>query len=154
MFIGTTADRSAGRREFIMKEIITKSSEETQKFAEDFAQKLKPGTVLLLIGELGAGKTTFVQGLAKGLGITERPNSPTFVVINEYQGNQRLVHIDLYRLENPDEISDLGLEEYFASDAIVVIEWGERLGELTPSGCVKIKIEAIGDAERKLEINN
>ncbi|MFH0887502.1 MAG: tRNA (adenosine(37)-N6)-threonylcarbamoyltransferase complex ATPase subunit type 1 TsaE [bacterium] len=135
-----------------MHEIITNNYEETQKFAEKFAKGLDSGTVILLTGELGAGKTTFVQGLAKGLGVEGIPNSPSFIVVNEHRGNKKLVHVDLYRLENVDEIADLGLDEYFKSDAITVVEWGERLGELMPNEYIMINIETIGENDRKLVI--
>lgn len=123
--------------------IISKSLKETQKIGADFAKKLmllrgrlRPALpvegatrvpMIGLIGDLGAGKTTFVQGMAKGLGINPEyyVNSPTFTMVNEY--GDRLVHVDLYRIDKPIEITSLGLEDYFAPGRIVVIEWAERM---------------------------
>lgn len=99
---------------------ITNSKDETQELASKLARNLKQGDVFLLIGNLGSGKTTFVQGLAKGLGIKEKVNSPTFVIMKQYEGRIPLVHIDAYRLEGVNQ--DLGFDDYY-SDSATVIEW-------------------------------
>ena len=104
-----------------MKKYITHSKEETQALAFKLGQSLQSGLTLLLVGDLGAGKTTFVQGLAKGLDIKDRVNSPTFVIMKEYQGRLPLVHIDAYRLEGIHQ--DLGFDDDFSDDSIIVIEW-------------------------------
>lgn len=104
-----------------MKKYITHSKEETQALALKLGQSLQSGLTLLLVGDLGAGKTTFVQGLAKGLDIKDRVNSPTFVIMKEYQGRLPLVHIDAYRLEGIQQ--DLGFDDDFSNDSIIVIEW-------------------------------
>ncbi|NPA49342.1 MAG: tRNA (adenosine(37)-N6)-threonylcarbamoyltransferase complex ATPase subunit type 1 TsaE [Thermodesulfobacteria bacterium] len=108
-------------------EVETRSPEETREFAAQLARKLQVGDVVLLFGDLGAGKTTFVQGLARGLGVPEEcyVQSPTFALINEYPGSVPLFHVDLYRLE-PEDVYDLGLEELLER-GILVIEWSERL---------------------------
>ncbi len=121
------------------KAIITKSSEETQNFAAEFAKTIKPGEIICLYGDLGAGKTTFVQGLAKGLGIKQRIISPTFTIIREY-GN--FYHIDLYRVENITDIKNLGIEELFNNpENIIVIEWAERMKDLLPKKRIEIEFK-------------
>ncbi len=134
-----------------MKTYITNSAKETRDLAQELAKKLA-AKVFLLNGELGVGKTTFVQGFAKGLGIKDKILSPTYVLIREYQipkTLKKLFHIDLYRIE---KTGDLGLEEILNSkNNIVLIEWAEKLEEL-PKGFVKIIIDKIGDDKRKFTI--
>lgn len=134
-----------------MEEIfLSTSADKTQKFAEDFAKKLVGGDVVLLYGNLGAGKTTFVQGLARGLGVESRIISPTFIILRRY-GN--LHHIDLYRLETEADIAGLGVVELMQDkDNIVVIEWPERLGSAKPEKRWEVHFEATGDEERKIAI--
>lgn len=145
-----------------MEEVFsTKSIEETQKLAQDFAKKIASGGVVLLYGNLGAGKTTFVQGLAKGLGITHRIISPTFIILRTYEipslssraKSRDLYHVDLYRLESEKEIEGLGLVDLLKnSDNIIVIEWPERMGTLLPKNAWKISIETTGENEREITI--
>lgn len=139
----------------------TKNVEETQQLAEKFAQKIASGGVVLLYGNLGAGKTTFVQGLAKGLGIKHRIISPTFIILRTYEipplssraKSRDLYHIDLYRLESEKEIEGLGLVDLLKNpDNIIVIEWPERMGELLPKNTWQISIETIGENEREIKI--
>jgi tRNA threonylcarbamoyladenosine biosynthesis protein TsaE len=111
-------------------EFISKSAEETQAFSKRLADLLKPGDVIALEGDLGAGKTTFTKGLAEGLGITRTVNSPTFTIIKEYQGRMPLYHMDVYRVE--DSFEDLGFEEYFAGDGVTVVEWAHLIGAQLP----------------------
>ncbi len=113
--------------------IATHSADETRAWAARLARHLVAGDLLWLSGDLGAGKTTFTQGLGKGLGVTAPIISPTFVLIREYAGRLPLYHIDLYRLDDPRAIDNLGLRDYFAGDGVCVVEWAERLdarGEL------------------------
>jgi tRNA threonylcarbamoyladenosine biosynthesis protein TsaE len=114
--------------------VETNSPEETRAVAKELAEELKIGDVVLLEGDLGAGKTTFIQGLAEGLGVPEDyyVSSPTFALINEYPGRLTLYHIDLYRLE-PEEVEDLGLEDLLAQ-GVLAIEWAERLPFSFPQG--------------------
>ena len=133
-----------------MRKIITKSAEETIALGKKIGQRLKPDDVVALIGPLGAGKTTLVQGIAQGLGIKDYITSPTFIIINEHQGKIPLYHIDLYRLEDQASIEDLGIEEYFTKGGVCVIEWAERLGELMPDDAKTIKIEVRSESERKI----
>src|SRR5688500_8014715 len=113
---------------------ISKSPEETFRLASEFALQAQPGLVLGLIGDLGAGKTQFVNGFAAGLGITERVHSPTFTLVNEYRsGRLPCYHLDLYRLDTPDQIHSAGLEQYFQPDGgVTLIEWFDRARGLVP----------------------
>lgn len=131
-------------------EIITNSPGQTTELARLAGKLAKPGTVLVLAGPLGAGKTSFVQGLAKGLGIPDVVNSPTYTIVKEYRGRLPLYHFDLYRLEDPDELWDLGLEEYFASGGVCALEWGERAAEMLPREHLHIRLELMGEFQRAL----
>ncbi len=117
-----------------MSKIITKSGEETKKWAKEYAQSLKGGEIIGLIGDLGAGKTTFSQGLAVGLGIKQNVNSPTYVIMKIYPINspkskiKNLIHIDAYRLESEKDLETIGAMEYFGrEDSIIVIEWADKI---------------------------
>ncbi len=126
--------------------MITKSALETQKYGEKLASKLKSGGVLCLYGDLGAGKTTLVQGLAKGLGIKRRITSPTFIIMRKYEN---FWHIDLYRLENADS---LGLLEIFADPKnIVIIEWPEIIKKVLPEHYIKIRIKDLNNDRRQID---
>lgn len=134
-----------------MIKIETKSSEETQQLAGKIAKKLFAGATILLSGDLGAGKTCFTQGLAKGLGIKRVVNSPTFTILKIYkQGVLPLYHIDAYRLS--DGFQDVGFSEVIEDDGVVVIEWAEYLKELLPKNYLKITIKWIDENTRILEI--
>lgn len=124
-----------------MQIVRTNSPEETWNFAAVFAETLQAGTVLAMHGDLGAGKTCFIQGLAVALGIDEPITSPTYTLICEYNGRLPLYHIDLYRLSGPEEVLGLGLEDYFYSDGITAIEWAERADDLLPPDLWHIQIE-------------
>lgn len=131
-------------------ELVTNSPDETLNFSLRLAEKLQPGDVITLEGDLGAGKTTFTKGLAKGLGITRTVNSPTFTIIKEYQGRLPLYHMDVYRLENSDE--DLGFDEYFEGDGVTVVEWAHLIEEQLPKDRLIISIEHLGDTSRKISV--
>ena len=124
-----------------MRTVESRSPEETWQLAAALADELPPGTVLALHGELGAGKTCFIQGMAAALGVTEPVTSPTYTLIGEYEGRLPLHHIDLYRLSGGDG-GDIGLEEYFDASGITAIEWAERAEGLLPPGLLHIRIEA------------
>ena len=109
-----------------LPERVTHSAEETEAVGEELAPLLAPGDLLLLAGELGAGKTTFVRGLARGLGVTAPVQSPTFQLVRVYPGRVQLAHVDLYRLESGTELADLGLDELL-DEGVVAVEWGDRL---------------------------
>ncbi|MDE0466885.1 MAG: tRNA (adenosine(37)-N6)-threonylcarbamoyltransferase complex ATPase subunit type 1 TsaE [Candidatus Poribacteria bacterium] len=120
----------------------TENPKETQALGEKLGKTLKQGDVIALIGDLGTGKTCLTQGIARGIGIApdEVVSSPSYILINEYNGKVPIYHIDLYRLENSEEIAELGLSEYVAGDGICIIEWAERMIEALPDTCIKIHI--------------
>jgi tRNA threonylcarbamoyladenosine biosynthesis protein TsaE len=133
------------------KVISTASEEETAAAGEQLASRLSAGDVILLYGELGAGKTAFVRGLARGLGASETEvSSPTFTLIQEYAGRLPLYHVDLYRLE-PKEVDDLGLEELVSGDGVVAIEWAERW-DGRPDDAIEVRLADAGDERRTIAI--
>ena len=123
-----------------MREVVTHSPEETWALAGELAAEVEPGTVIALHGDLGAGKTCFIQGFAVALGIDEPITSPTYTLIGEYEGRLPLHHIDLYRLSGPDEALGLGLEEYFEAGGITAIEWAERAEGVLPENLLHVRI--------------
>ena len=133
--------------------IITKKPIETIELGEKIGKIVPGGKVIALFGDLGAGKTTFVQGIAKGMGIIDYITSPTFTIISEFEANKKLCHIDLYRLDDEAQIEELGIEDYFCDkDRICVVEWAEKLGSLLPEHSIKIKIDTLSESERKFTI--
>lgn len=129
-------------------EIITHSKEETVKFAEEYGKTLKKGDVVLLKGEMGAGKTVFTKGVALSLGIKAEVTSPTYAYLNDYDG--KLFHYDCYRLSSGEDAEALGLTEYFYSDGICVIEWSENIIDVLPENAKVVKIEKIDENTRKI----
>lgn len=119
----------------------SKSPEETKALAQKFSKELEKGDVITLNGDLGAGKTAFTQGLAEGLGIKEYLNSPTFTIVNCYEGDLPLYHFDVYRIEDEDEMYEIGYEEYIFGDGISIIEWAEKIKEILPEKRYDITIE-------------
>ena len=130
----------------------TRSHAETQRLGERLGRALVPGDVVALVGELGAGKTAFVQGVARGLGITERVASPSFTIVNEHEGRVPLFHVDLYRLEHEGELLHVGFDDYFARGGVVVVEWAERFPEALPAERLDIRIEIAGADVRRLHV--
>lgn len=125
-----------------MQAFESSSPDETYGFASGLAEKIEPGTVITLDGDLGAGKTVFTKGFAYGLGISELVTSPTFTILQEYNdGRIPLYHFDTYRIEDPDEMYEIGFNEYLDSGGICVIEWAELIKEILPEDAVKITIE-------------
>ena len=124
-----------------MEKIILKGLEETEKFGEKLGSQLKPGDIICLMGDLGAGKTTLTKSIGKGLGVGDYITSPTFTLINEYKGRLNLYHFDVYRLEGISDLDDLGFEEYFYSDGVTVVEWGDKIESILPKSRINIKIE-------------
>ncbi len=117
------------------------SPEDTEKIAYTLSSKLSGGEIITLDGDLGAGKTAFVRGLARGLGITDIVASPTFTIVNEYRkGNIPLFHFDVYRISSSDEMYDIGWEEYISQGAVVVVEWSVNVDELFDDSCIRINI--------------
>ena len=133
----------------------TYSPDETFELAAGFADKLGKGSVLALVGELGAGKTRFVQGLASGLGVPDEVfvRSPSFALINEYRGGRMpLYHFDFYRLERADELGDLGIEEYLDGDGACVIEWADRFPGALPERAQLIEFRIVDEGTRDIKI--
>jgi tRNA threonylcarbamoyladenosine biosynthesis protein TsaE len=131
----------------------TASEEETIALGERLAHSLPRGATVLLIGNLGAGKTTLAKGIVKGLGAAapDEVSSPTFTLIHEYGAPPAVYHVDLYRIENARDAATLGLDDLYDSGAIVLVEWGERFPELMPPGSVEIRLRALGGDEREIE---
>lgn len=138
------------------KTFKTESPEETQALGEELGKTLKPGDVIALIGDLGTGKTCLTQGIARGVGIApdEVVSSPSYILINEYNGTIPIYHIDLYRLENAEEIAELGLGEYIEGDGICIIEWAERIADGLPHTCTKIHITWEDENTRSINIQH
>ncbi|KPJ64598.1 hypothetical protein AMJ44_12530 [candidate division WOR-1 bacterium DG_54_3] len=136
-----------------MVEIITRSAEETIELGKRIGAFLVANDILALIGPLGAGKTTLIQGIAQGLEVKDYVTSPTFIIINEYQGRFPFYHIDLYRLEEVKDIEELGIEEYFTREGVCVIEWAEKLKELKPKNVKTIEMEIVSESERKINLS-
>lgn len=132
-----------------MKKFVSESADQTRDFAKTYAATLRGGDVLLLDGEMGAGKTVFVQGLAAGLGISETPTSPTYAYMNDYDG--RLFHYDCYRIETPEQAERLGLADYFDMGGVCVIEWWQNIAPLLPENCKRVRIKKIGENAREIE---
>jgi tRNA threonylcarbamoyladenosine biosynthesis protein TsaE len=132
----------------------TWSEEETIALGERLARELPPQQVVLLIGQLGAGKTTLAKGIVKGLGAAppDEVSSPTFTLIHEYGKEGRVYHIDLYRLDELREVEGLGLEDLFEREAIALIEWGERFPQVLPAERTEIHIRVTGGEEREVEV--
>ena len=137
----------------MISQIKSEGPEQTWAAAAALMESLKPGTVIALHGDLGAGKTCFIQGLAVAMGITDPITSPTYTFIGEYEGRMKLNHIDLYRLANSVEALGIGLEEYLDSDGITAIEWAERAEEILPESMLHVSIEKGRDEMyRQIEI--
>jgi tRNA threonylcarbamoyladenosine biosynthesis protein TsaE len=132
---------------------LTRSEEETVELGRRIAATLPKKACILLIGNLGAGKTTLAKGIISGLGfaVKEEVVSPTYTLIHEY-GEGRAYHIDLYRLDKPEQIATLGLDDIFDREAVVLIEWGERFPELMPTPRTEIRLSAVGEGDRQVEI--
>ncbi len=132
----------------------SQSAEETEQIGADLAARLKPGAVLAFTGDLGAGKTAFVRGLARGLGITERVTSPTFTIVNEYEGGRlTLFHFDMYRLGSSEELFDIGWEDYLARGGVCAVEWSEIVADALEEDCIRVDIRrGAGENQRVITI--
>ncbi len=133
-------------------EYITNSPEETEQIGERLAKKLAPGTVLAYRGDLGAGKTAFTRGLARGLGYRDPVTSPTYTIVNEYLGGRLpLFHFDMYRLQSDDDLWDIGWEDYLDRGGVCAVEWSENVPEAM-AGALTVNIEKLGDSTRRITI--
>lgn len=131
--------------------IVTNSASETRALGERLAKSLKAGDVILLDGELGAGKSELARGVAKGLEVQETVTSPSFTILNVYEsGRVPLYHFDWYRLESAEELYELGMEEYLGGDGIALVEWPDRCPDAIPEDCLRIRIEAAGENSRRI----
>ena len=136
----------------VTTELRTTSAAETEAAGERLAAALGPGDVVALVGELGAGKTCFIQGLVRGLGAMTRATSPTFVLINHYRGRVPIYHVDAYRTESLAELLEIGVAELLSGDGVTVVEWAEKLLPLLPPGTIEVKIDGVGDEPRRITI--
>jgi tRNA threonylcarbamoyladenosine biosynthesis protein TsaE len=137
------------------KSYVTHNEEETIELGQQFSARLQKGDVVALYGELGSGKTRFVQGVCKGLYVRDYVTSPTFTIINEYAGRMRVYHIDFYRIKSLEEIYDLGFEEYCDADGVCLIEWAEAAQELLPKNRYDVRLRrSISETEREIEIQH
>jgi len=132
--------------------LVSNSEEETKGIGQRLGQRLRPGDVVCLYGELGSGKTTLIKGIAIALGIDEREvSSASFVIIAEHSGRVPLYHVDLYRV-SPPEVHDLGLYDYFGGDGVIVIEWADKAGPLSLCDRIRVRIYHRGEHSREIEI--
>ncbi len=135
-------------------QIVTHSPEETMALGRELAAGLRSPCLVLLKGELGSGKTTLAKGIVAGLGAAreEEVTSPTFTLVHEYGGERKVFHVDLYRIEDSRELATLGLEELWSEDAIVIVEWGEKLWDNAPAPRVTIQLEYTSSEERRITV--
>ena len=137
----------------MVTEFVSKSFEDTVKFAKEFAVSLKPGDIVLLDGDLGAGKTVFSKGVVSALSNNSIVAvSPTFVLVNVYDTNPKVYHFDLYRIEDQSELDAIGAEEYFFGDGISLVEWPSRVEGFFPASSIKVNIKKLSDNERLITV--
>jgi len=133
---------------------ISHSVEETMQMGENLALQLNPGDVVALNGDLGAGKTAFAGGIAKGLGVTDYVTSPTFAIMNILEGRMPFYHFDVYRITDPDEMEEIGLNEFLYGEGVCVIEWADRIADLLPARYIDVRMSRIDETGRRLTIEN
>ena len=133
---------------------VSKSEKETRKFGRNLAKELKEKDIVYIYGDLGAGKTCLVKGIVDGLGLTnEYVRSPTFAIINKYDGKSPVYHLDFYRIEAAKEVEGLGIEEFSGKEGVTLIEWPEKIVKYLPQAQCKIKIKILGEKKRGLRVN-
>ena len=130
--------------------VFTKSEAETEAAGENLAGRLLPGDVVAMYGDLGAGKTAFVRGLARGLGYSGRVSSPTFTIVNEYEGTIPVFHFDMYRLKSSDELFEIGWEDYLDRNGVCAVEWSENAEDAFPRDVIKVEIKKLGEKDREI----
>ena len=135
-----------------MSVFITKTEEETEALGSRLGEALPDGAVVALYGDLGAGKTAFVRGMAKGMGLGCRVSSPTFTIVNEYLGRRELIHFDMYRLSGAEELFDIGWEDYLNRGAVCAVEWSEKVQDAFFGDEIRVTIEKLGDTRLKITI--
>ncbi|MCI0548733.1 MAG: tRNA (adenosine(37)-N6)-threonylcarbamoyltransferase complex ATPase subunit type 1 TsaE [Candidatus Rokubacteria bacterium] len=141
-----------GASEVAVETVVCRTPAETQALGERIGRALGPGSVIGCMGELGAGKTCFLQGLARGLGVPGAVTSPTFVMVNQYRGRVPVHHLDAYRTRSLTEILDLGVEEMFHGEGVAIIEWADLLRPLLPAHAILVTITGLGDEPREIRI--
>ena len=147
------APRGAGSEKGdLVQTFVSHSEAETESIGARFAETLADGAVIAMYGELGAGKTAFVRGMARGMGLSCRVSSPTFTIVNEYLGPRELIHFDMYRLSGSDELFDIGWEDYLARGAVCVVEWSENVEDAFFGDETVVRIEKLSDSERSISI--
>lgn len=138
----------------LLKSFLSRSEDDTVRLGARFAQQLSAGDVVLIRGDLGVGKTTFVRGLVRGLGAEDHVSSPTFVLVHEYSGNVPVAHIDLYRLAGGSDVETIGLEDYLDGRRVVLVEWPDRTDwEGSSLSLWVVEIESCGEHERRLKVS-
>lgn len=142
----------AGLSSATIVDFVTHSATQTQKAGTVLGRLLQLGDIILLEGDLGVGKTTFTKGVGQGLLVEGYINSPTFTLVNEYQGRLPLYHLDCYRLESGREALDFGLEEYLYGEGVIIIEWPERIAEVLPTEVLRVKLGYVNDTKRTIRL--
>ena len=135
-----------------MRSIVTNSAAETEQFAQELASSLKPNDVLAFSGGLGMGKTTFVRGLARGLGSSDEVSSPTFSLVHEYRGTPKLYHFDMYRVTSFDDLYSTGFFDYLETGAILAIEWSENIEGALPDKTIRVTFERLEEEKRRITV--
>ena len=133
-------------------EKISNSPDDTENMGYLFSEKINQGDIILINGGLGAGKTTFIKGVLRGLEYTGNVNSPTYTLVNEYYSKYRVIHIDCYREQNVNRWLDIGIMDYLFGDNVVIIEWSEYISSIIPKDVIAIDIDSISEFERKIKI--
>lgn len=137
-----------------MTEYISDSPDKTREIAINLAKNAVKGDVFALIGQMGAGKTAFSKAFAAGLGVKGTVNSPTFTILNVYEdGRLPMYHFDAYRIEDPDEMREIGFEEYLYGDGVCVIEWADIVEDILPMKYILVKIDVLSDIERRIQVS-
>lgn len=135
-------------------QVISHSEEETISLAEKLTATFRPGEIIILTGELGAGKTVFVKGIAKGLGHNpDIVNSPSYTLVNEYPGEKPLYHFDLYRMGDSSELVEIGWDDYLSRDGLIIVEWGEKAVDYLPAQYYQIQFTKLDGEQREIEIS-
>ena len=135
-----------------MATFFSNNEAETEELGARLSARLPDGAVVAMYGDLGAGKTAFVRGMARGMGLSCRVSSPTFTIVNEYLGERELIHFDMYRLSGADELFEIGWEDYLSRGAVCAVEWSEKVRDAFFGDEVTVTIEKLGDTERKITI--
>ena len=135
-----------------MERYLSHSTQETEAFAESYAKRVRPNDVLAFFGGLGAGKTAFIRGLARGLGVKGEVLSPTFALVHEYEGAVSLYHFDMYRVASFEDLYSTGFFDYLDTGAVIAVEWSENIESALPKGYKKISLSRISDEEREIII--